>query len=96
MVQNADRLTNLPNIGKAIANDRMSLGIQCPSQLAGSDPLETFNELAVVMDYGHDPCVLYTVMSLKYFLDKGQALPWWKFTAEGKKLLATKKKRSRL
>jgi hypothetical protein len=31
----------------------------------------------------------------KAFLDKGQALPWWIFTAEGKKLLATKNKRSR-
>ena len=82
----------MPNIGKAIAKDLMSIGIHSPRQLAGRDPLAIFNELAVVMGHRPDPCVLYTLMSVKHFLDKGQVLPWWKFTAEGKKLLTTQNK----
>jgi hypothetical protein len=32
--------------------------------------------------------VLYTLMAAKYYLDSGASIPWWKFTAQGKKLLA--------
>lgn len=44
--------------------------------------------LGGVMGHRHDPCVL-TLMSVQHFLESGEALPWWTFTGEGKKLLAT-------
>jgi len=81
-------LTDLPNIGKAIAGDLRSIGIHAPSQLAERDPLAVFQELARVMGHRHDPCVFYTLLSVKHFLDGGAAMPWWKFTAEGKQRLA--------
>ena len=81
------RLEDIPNIGKSIARDLRAIGILYPGQLAERDPLAVYNELAGVMGHRHDPCVLYTLISAKHFLDGGDAEPWWKFTEQGKKLL---------
>ena len=83
------KLEELPNIGKSIAADLRAIGILNPQQLAGRDPLATYIELGGVMGRRHDPCVLYTLMSVQHFLESGEALPWWTFTGEGKKLLAS-------
>lgn len=89
------QLEDLPNIGKSIAADLRGIGILRPEQLADRTPLDMFNELAKIMGHRHDPCVLYTLISAKHFLEKGEALPWWKFTAEGKRILNSTKKGSK-
>ena len=81
------QLEDLPNIGKSIAADLRRIGILRPQQLAKREPMALFRELATVMGHRHDPCVLYTLISARHFLDCGEALPWWRFTAEGKRLL---------
>jgi DNA transformation protein len=82
------RLEDIPNIGKSIASDLRSLGILNPDQLATRDPLQTYLALTGTMGHRHDPCVLYTLMAARHYLDSGASIPWWKFTAQGKKLLA--------
>lgn len=82
------KLTALPNIGKAIATDLMAIGIGSPDDLKGNDALKIFNDLEAVMGHRHDPCVYYTLLSVKHFMDTGESLPWWKFTAKGKVDLA--------
>ena len=89
---NPIQLEDLPNIGKAIANDLRLIGILNPGQLADNEPLETFFKLADVMGHRHDPCVLYTLISVKHFFVSGETQPWWKFTEEGKSLLKSTKK----
>jgi hypothetical protein len=84
------KLEDLPNIGKSIAADLRAIGILHPHQLAERDPLDVYTELAGAMGPRHDPCVLYTLMAAKHFLESGEALPWWKFTSLGKQLLASK------
>ncbi|MDO8252347.1 MAG: helix-hairpin-helix domain-containing protein [Rhodoferax sp.] len=81
------RLEDLPNIGKSIAADLELLGIRKPEQLAKLDPLETYRALSAVMGHRHDPCVLYTLMSVQHFFKSDEVLPWWKFTERGKELL---------
>lgn len=81
------KLEDLPNIGKSIAADLRAIGIKYPYQLTGRDPLAIYNELSGIMGPRHDPCVLYTLISVKHFLESGDALPWWKFTGQGRKLL---------
>lgn len=44
--------------------------------------------LGPTMEHRHDPCVLYIQMTAEHLLKTGGALPWWKFTESGKKLLA--------
>jgi DNA transformation protein len=82
------KLTDLPNIGKAIATDLLAVGIDSPDDLKDSDAMEIFNNLKTVMGHRHDPCVYYTLLSVKHFMDTGESLPWWKFTAKGKADLA--------
>lgn len=82
------KLEDIPNIGKSIASDLRSLGILNPHQLATRDPLQTYLALTGSMGRRHDPCVLYTLMAARHYLDSGASIPWWKFTAQGKKLLA--------
>jgi DNA transformation protein len=83
------KLEELPNIGKSIASDLRAIGIYHPLQLVGRDPLATYIELGSVMGHRHDPCVLYTLMSVQHYLESGEVLPWWAFTGEGKKLFAS-------
>ena len=82
------KLTALPNIGKAIASDLHAIGICSPADIKGVDALNIFNDLKAVMGHRHDPCVYYTLLSVKHFMDTGESLPWWKFTAKGKADLA--------
>ena len=81
------KLEDLPNLGKSIAADLRAIGILHPHQLAEREPLAIYNELSNVMGHRHDPCVLYTLISARHFLDTGDALPWWKFTEQGRKII---------
>jgi len=81
------RLEDLPNVGKSIAGDLRAIGIRSPEDLRGKNPLLVFDQLETVMQHRHDPCVYYTLLSAKHFLETEEKLPWWKFTAEGKKAL---------
>jgi Pathogenicity locus len=81
------QLEDLPNIGRAIAADLRRIGILRPEQLAQRAPLDTFFELSAVMGRRHDPCVLYTLIAVRHYLETGEARPWWHFTNAGKNLL---------
>jgi DNA transformation protein len=85
------RLEDIPNIGKSIAGDLRLLGIHTPAELAKCNPLTTYRLLSDSMGKRHDPCVLYTLMAAKHFLDSGESIAWWKFTEQGKKLLNSQK-----
>lgn len=89
------RLEDIPNIGKSIASDLRGLGIMNPQLLAKRDPLKTYLALSGPMNKRHDPCVLYTLMAARHYLDTGESVAWWKFTGEGKLLLAAHEKRNR-
>jgi DNA transformation protein len=84
---NVTKLEDIPNIGKSIATDLRGLGIVEPQQLLQNEPLALYLKLKDPMGKRHDPCVLYTFMAAKHFMQSGEKLAWWKFTAQGKKLL---------
>lgn len=81
------QLTDLPNVGGAVAKDLNDIGIERPEQLIGRDPRQLFEQLCDATGQRHDPCMLDTLMSIVSFMDGGRALPWWSFTAERKRLL---------
>jgi len=85
-------LKDLPNVGPAIAADFMRLGIRSPRELAGHDPYALYDELNRVTGTRHDPCVLDTFISAVRFMDGAPAQPWWKYTAERKRMLAKRTK----
>jgi hypothetical protein len=78
------KLTDLPNIGNAGAEDLRRLGIREPSQLIGKCPFEMYEMLCVKTATRHDPCVIDVFMSITHFMNGGEPQAWWKFTGERK------------
>jgi DNA transformation protein len=84
----SNKLEDIPNMGKSIASDLRSLGILNPKQLAKHDPLKIYLALSESMGHRHDPCVPYTFLAAQHYLLTGESIPWWKFTLQGKKIIA--------
>jgi hypothetical protein len=85
--QTITELTDLPNIGKAIAEDLRLVGIQKPQDLIGKDAYLLHDELCRATEDEHDPCVTDVFLAVIDFMEGADPLPWWKFTAERKKHL---------
>ena len=79
-------LTDLPNIGQAMANDLEVIGITKPDQLTGQDPLRLYERLCLESGVRQDPCVLDTFISVTRFMSGDVAQPWWAYTKERKRL----------
>jgi len=77
-------LTDLPNIGKAMADDLRLLGIHEPQQLVGMSPYKMFEQLCKKTASRHDPCVLDVFISVTRFMDGDAPRPWWAYTEERK------------
>lgn len=84
----AERLEEIPNIGKSIASDLRAVGIQTPRQLAMQQPLQIYLKLGKQMGRRHDPCVLYTLLAAHHYMQTGEAVKWWEFTEAGRRLLS--------
>jgi hypothetical protein len=89
-------LTDLPNVGPAMARHLESIGIRTPEQLVGRDPLELYRTLCARRGARLDPCVLDTFMSITDYMAGHTPRRWWKYTAERKrrygKILAAARK----
>lgn len=81
------RLTDLPNIGKAGAEDLKLLGIDEPAQLVDRDPFEMYDTLCLKTGVRHDPCVLDVFISVTRFMAGEDPRAWWEYTPERKQLL---------
>ncbi len=86
--QTVSELTDLPNIGKAIARDLHLLNIQHPQDLIGKDAYKLHDELSRVTGEKKDPCVIDVFLAVIDFMEGGSPVPWWKYTAERKKYLS--------
>ncbi len=82
------RLTDLPNVGPATEGDLRLLGIDHPKKLIGKNAFRLYDQLSAVTRMRHDPCVIDVFLSVIHFMEGGDPLPWWDFTAERKEILA--------
>lgn len=78
-------LTDLPNIGPAMARDLRRIGIHQPSQLVGRSPYELYARLCEVTGFRQDPCVLDVFISVTRFMAGDLPRPWWAYTGERKR-----------
>ena len=85
--ESLERLTDIPNIGKAMERDLLQLGIKHPADLIGRDPYQLFEKLCEVTHARHDPCVLDTFISAVRYMEGGPPKKWWEFTEERKRRL---------
>ncbi len=77
-------LTDLPNIGKAMATDLILLGIEKPADLLGRDPYAMYERLCALTGCRHDPCVLDVFISITRFMNGDAPRPWWAYSGERK------------
>ena len=82
-----NRLTDIPNIGKAMERELHLLGINHPADLVGRDPYLLYEMLCEVTQVRHDPCVLDVFISAVRYMEGGPPKKWWEFTEERKKRL---------
>ena len=81
------RLTDIPNVGRAMERDFLLLGIEHPADLIGRDPYRLYDELCNVTQVMHDPCVLDVFISAVRYMEGGPPKKWWEFTEERKRRL---------
>jgi len=80
-----EALTDLPNIGPAMARDLSLLGIDRPEQLIGQNPQTIYDRLCELTGKRQDPCVLDVFVSVTRFMDGEEPKPWWFYTPERKR-----------
>src|SRR5262245_45906513 len=83
-------LEQLPNVGPAVAADLRQLGMGRPQDLHGRDPYALYDELCRLTGQRHDPCLLDTFIAAVRFVGGEPAKPWWAYTAERKRELASR------
>jgi len=79
------RLTDLPNVGPAMARDLHLLEIMEPDDLLGQNGRDLYDRLCQLTATRHDPCVLDVLLSITGFMAGDAPQPWWHYTA-GRKL----------
>ncbi len=84
----AKKLEDIPNVGKIVAQDLRSLGIQTPQQLTTKDPLTLYRALSKKTGGYIDPCMLDVFMAIVDFMNGAKPLPWWAYTSKRKKIYA--------
>jgi Pathogenicity locus len=89
------QLEDIPNIGKSIAGNFRQLGIKSPSELPGRDPYTMYEDLCRVTGKRHDPCLLDTFIAAVRFMEGEPKKPWWKYTTERKRVMATRESKKR-
>jgi hypothetical protein len=85
------KLEELPNVGFSIADDLRQLGVSNPQDLVGRDPFAMYDELCRLTGQRHDPCLLDTFIAAVRFMGGESARPWWKYTAERKRQLESRR-----
>lgn len=81
------KLTDLPNVGKAVARDLELIGIHTPEALAGKDAFLLYRTLCDVSGTVHDPCMIDVLMSVVDFMNGGEPQVWWAYTDERKRMM---------
>ncbi|MCW5238236.1 helix-hairpin-helix domain-containing protein [Verminephrobacter eiseniae] len=82
------KFTDLPNVGKAMADDLHLLGFHSPEELAGACPFAMYDRLCQKTGVRHDPCVIDVFISITRFMNGEPPRPWWEFTDARKHALA--------
>ncbi|WP_314178543.1 helix-hairpin-helix domain-containing protein [Streptomyces winkii] len=81
-------LTQLVNVGPAVARYFRRVGITRIAQLVEQDPVELYERMSAAYGERLDPCLLDTVMSAVDQAEGRPAHPWWHYTPQRKRLLA--------
>lgn len=90
----ARKLEQIPTIDPSIANDLRGIGIDAPAQLIGQDPYVWYERVNRITGLRHDPCLRDCFIAAVRFMEGGEAVAWWTWTAERKHSFAMAEVRS--
>jgi hypothetical protein len=79
-----DPLTEIPNVGPAVARMLRRLGVEERADLQGADGEDLYERLCALDGVRHDPCLLDTFVAAVAVADGEPARPWWEFSRERK------------
>ena len=77
-------LTQMPNVGPAVARKLERVGISAQADLRDRDGEQLFAELCALDGRDHDPCLLDTFVAAVAYVNEGDERPWWAFSRERK------------
>lgn len=80
----AARLRRIPNIGPAMSDDLIRLGIADLGDLVDRDPDDLYDTFCRLDNTRHDPCVRDVFTAAVSFANGEPSRPWWTFTPERK------------
>ena len=81
----AVKFQDIPNIGPAMVEDFMLIGLKKPMDLKGKDAFFLYQKLCKRTGTRHDPCVLDTFIAAVDFMNGAPPRPWWQYTKDRKK-----------
>jgi hypothetical protein len=79
------KFQDIPNIGPAMVEDLILIGIKRPADLKGNDAFALYQKLCKETRTHHDPCVLDTFIAAVDFMNGASPRPWWHYTKGRKK-----------
>lgn len=74
------KFTDIPNVGKAVAEKYHALGFTHPSELVGKDGYVLYQKLCKKEGVRHDPCLLDTFLAVEDFMNGGIPKQWFLYT----------------
>jgi hypothetical protein len=83
-------LTELMNVGPAVARYLQRADIAYVDQLAGRDPVEIYETICEHDAQRYDPCLLDTIISAVDQANGNPARPWWTYTPQRKRLTSAR------
>lgn len=75
-------LQKIPNVGPAVADDLLRLGIHTVEELAQQDPDDLYARLCALEGRRLDPCVRDVFASVTEYAKGEPARPWWEFSRQ--------------
>ncbi|RMG24649.1 MAG: DUF4332 domain-containing protein [Armatimonadetes bacterium] len=77
-------MQKIPNVGPAVADDLLRLGIRTVEELAQQDPDDLYARLSALEGRKLDPCVRDVFAAVTAYAKGEPARPWWEFSRERK------------
>ncbi|MBY0538134.1 helix-hairpin-helix domain-containing protein [Patescibacteria group bacterium] len=81
----AKKFTDIPNVGKAVAQKLIMLNLKSPSDLKTKDAYALYTKLNKLTGMRNNPCLLDTFIAAIDFMNGAPSRYWFYYTKDRKK-----------
>ena len=79
------KFTDIPNVGKAVAEKLLLLHLKSPQELKTKDAFALYTKINKLTGTRHDPCLLDTFIAVIDFMNGAPPRYWFYYTKDRKK-----------